>query len=208
MSSARLIVIARNDLTGEIRLPLGDYTIYDHDERADALVRELTRDFDNDWTICLYGREGDQYYGTASETKSRRPGYESKSEKPLRDKIAELEAKLAHGMGNWRDTWEAFCAMRDTINEHIPLPSLEGDMRTEGPSDTGLYASVAKAVVEYVKKQYTFGHVIRNYIQARNAYEAATKPSGGFGSPKVLHPGDDRVLNYRRYRSLLEEALK
>ena len=44
-----------------------------------------------------------------------------------------------------RDTFEALCALRDSINEYTPIPSLESDL-LEGP-ETSVFCSV---VAEYV----------------------------------------------------------
>lgn len=47
---------------------------------------------------------------------------------------------------NSRETFEAMAAMRDTINEHIPMPSLESDLLS-GPESSVFCARVAEAVV-------------------------------------------------------------
>ena len=51
---------------------------------------------------------------------------------------------------NSRETFEAMCAMRDSINEHIPMPSLESDL-LNGPESSVFCAAVAKAVISYVE---------------------------------------------------------
>jgi hypothetical protein len=71
MSSGHYIIVARNDKTGELRLPLGDMTLYgqgiDPETNTyidDELVKQVAKDFDEDWTICLYGQKGDTYGGS------------------------------------------------------------------------------------------------------------------------------------------------
>lgn len=50
---------------------------------------------------------------------------------------------------NRTDTWSAMVAMRDTINEHIPMPSLESDLLS-GPENSVFCEAVAEAVVNEV----------------------------------------------------------
>lgn len=52
---------------------------------------------------------------------------------------------------NLRETFEAMCAMRDCINEHIPMPSLESDL-LQGPENSVFCAAVAQAVVAEVAR--------------------------------------------------------
>lgn len=47
---------------------------------------------------------------------------------------------------NMRDTWEAMQAMRDAINDHIPLPSTESDL-LQGPENSVFCEVVATAVI-------------------------------------------------------------
>jgi hypothetical protein len=71
MSSGHYIIVARNDITGKIELPLDDLTLYgqgiDPETKAyidDDLVMQVARGYDEDWTISLYGRVGMTYGGT------------------------------------------------------------------------------------------------------------------------------------------------
>lgn len=50
-----------------------------------------------------------------------------------------------------RDTFDAMCAMRNAINEHVPMPSLESDL-LHGPEDSVFCAAVAESVIESQKK--------------------------------------------------------
>lgn len=63
---------------------------------------------------------------------------------PQSDKTAALEA------ANRRATFDAMCAMRNSINEVIPMPSLESDL-LQGPEDSVFCATVAETVVGRVK---------------------------------------------------------
>ena len=47
---------------------------------------------------------------------------------------------------NSAETWEAMQTMRDAINEHIPMPSLESDL-LRGPEISVFCATVAEAVI-------------------------------------------------------------
>lgn len=49
---------------------------------------------------------------------------------------------------NLAEAWQALSAMRDTINEHIPLPSSESDLLT-GPEFSVSCEAVATAIVTY-----------------------------------------------------------
>ena len=51
---------------------------------------------------------------------------------------------------NMRDTYEAMVSMRNSINEFIPMPSLESDL-LQGPENSVFCATVAEAVVAYVQ---------------------------------------------------------
>lgn len=56
-----------------------------------------------------------------------------------------------HWQKNARETWEAMCAMRDSINEHVPMPSAEADL-LEGPEASVFCATVAEAVVRKIQE--------------------------------------------------------
>lgn len=51
---------------------------------------------------------------------------------------------------NLRETFEAMCTMRDAINEHVPMPSLESDL-LQGPENSVFCAAVAEAVIAAVE---------------------------------------------------------
>ena len=65
--------------------------------------------------------------------------------------IARLTRDNAVWQRNNRDTFDAMCAMRNAINEILPMPSLESDL-LQGPESSVFCASVAAAVVEHVSR--------------------------------------------------------
>jgi hypothetical protein len=50
---------------------------------------------------------------------------------------------------NLRDAFDALCAMRNSINEHIPMPSLESDL-LHGPETTVFCSVVAETVINSI----------------------------------------------------------
>lgn len=63
--------------------------------------------------------------------------------------IARLTASNAAWQRNSRNTFDALCAMRNSINEILPMPSLESDL-LQGPENSVFCAAVATAVTEHV----------------------------------------------------------
>ncbi|MBY5553744.1 hypothetical protein J0664_05965 [Rhizobium leguminosarum] len=69
MSSSHLIIIARNDETGEIQLPLENMTLYgmgivDGEYEEESVVRTCAASFGPEWTLTLYGPLGASYSGS------------------------------------------------------------------------------------------------------------------------------------------------
>lgn len=64
----------------------------------------------------------------------------------LRAEIARLTAERDAFRRNLRDTFDAMCAMRNSINEYLPMPSIESDL-LQGPENSIFCAAVAEAVV-------------------------------------------------------------
>ena len=83
-----------------------------------------------------------------------------------------------------RATFEAMCAMRDSINEHIPMPSLESDL-LQGPEDSVFCETVAEAVIGAVASNKHLRDLVGRAIFAMPAHcddwraeaIAATSPS-------------------------------
>lgn len=68
MSSDHLIIVARNDTTGKIELPLGDLTLYGLGDEDRLLVNVCAR-YGPDWTLSLYRPCGDRWTGTHAPPK-------------------------------------------------------------------------------------------------------------------------------------------
>ena len=64
--------------------------------------------------------------------------------------IAALPA-VTVGVKPDRETFDAMCAMRDAINEFVPMPSLESDL-LQGPENSVFCATVAEAVINEVTR--------------------------------------------------------
>jgi len=64
-----------------------------------------------------------------------------------------LIASQAEEIERWRrnsaETWHAMNAMRNDINEHVPMPSIEADLM-DGPENSVFFAAVAISVVEKI----------------------------------------------------------
>lgn len=86
---------------------------------------------------------------------------------------------------NLRDSFEAMCAMRDAINEHIPMPSLESDL-LQGPEASVFCSTVAEAVIAAIS---TAGDQL---AKARSALEKA-KPY----LDDIYNPEDDGLYAVR-----------
>lgn len=63
--------------------------------------------------------------------------------------IDSLTAQNEAWQRNSRETFDAMVAMRNGINEHLPMPSLESDL-LQGPENSVFCAAVAEAVVSEV----------------------------------------------------------
>jgi hypothetical protein len=84
-----------------------------------------------------------------------------------------------------RDTFDAMCAMRDAINEHIPVPSLESDL-LQGPQNSVFCATVAEAVIAEVTR-------LRALPASAEAAKAALKEAVGL-IKGWYHWDDERQL--------------
>lgn len=63
------------------------------------------------------------------------------------------EVERERWRSNSRETFEALVAMRNSLNEHIPMSSLESDLLT-GPESSVFCARVAEAVVGAMAAKY------------------------------------------------------
>lgn len=69
-----------------------------------------------------------------------------------------LKTVNEHWQKNSIEMHQAFQAMRDTINEYIPMPSIEADL-LEGPEFSVSCANLAKAVIGYTQQIETYQRV-------------------------------------------------
>lgn len=65
------------------------------------------------------------------------------------DMLEQLAVQRTVWQQNSRATFEAMVAMRNSINEHIPMPSIESDL-LQGPENSVFCAAVAEAVVSAI----------------------------------------------------------
>lgn len=85
---------------------------------------------------------------------------------------------------NLRETFEAMCTMRDAINEHVPMPSLESDL-LQGPENSVFCAAVAEAViaaVEALQKERALAEQVARLVGALEALRHAVCGETGFAS--------------------------
>lgn len=69
MSSTHLIIVARNDETGEIKLPLESLTLYgmgivNGEHVEESIVRTCAANYGPEWTLTLYEPVGASYGGS------------------------------------------------------------------------------------------------------------------------------------------------
>lgn len=65
MSSEHIIIVARNNRTGEIQLPLEDTTLYGVGNE-DGLLQAYRAQYSEEWSLALYGPMGGFYAGKVS----------------------------------------------------------------------------------------------------------------------------------------------
>lgn len=86
--------------------------------------------------------------------------------------IARLTAALEVSQRNNRDTFGAMCAMRNAINERIPMASLESDL-LQGPENSVFCATVAEAVITHIDKLTAKLQAMQDHVIHADAYQAA-----------------------------------
>lgn len=72
MSSSHYIIVARNDKTGEVQLPLENMTLYgmgtvDGEYEEESVVRTCAMSYGPEWTLTLYGPLGGSYSGRRTQ---------------------------------------------------------------------------------------------------------------------------------------------
>lgn len=101
-------------------------------EAAQAEVKRLTRDLTEDrFTIVMNGKVSDEFKARAEKAEAERD---------------EARAQVAHWQRQSAENWAAFSAMREHINEHLPMRSAEADLLT-GPEFSVSCENVAHDVI-------------------------------------------------------------
>jgi hypothetical protein len=86
----------------------------------------------------------------------------------LRARVAELEGANNCWRSNMRDTQYALFAMRNDINNVMPVPSIESDL-LQGPENSVFCSAVATAVVEKITTQNDRIAELEALLQSRAA---------------------------------------
>ena len=100
----------------------------------------------------------------------------------LREALTQALAANERWQKNSAETWEAMQTMRDAINEHIPMPSLESDL-LQGPENSVFCAAVAEAVVNTLAALRIENERLRGALEGmdleaqRASVEALLKPT-------------------------------
>jgi hypothetical protein len=71
MSSAHIIIVARNDKTGAVELPLGDLTLYGVGDE-DGVLQTACKRYGPEWTLTLFRPDGARYAGQGTPRANRR----------------------------------------------------------------------------------------------------------------------------------------
>ncbi|ABA80920.1 hypothetical protein GQF56_24615 [Rhodobacter sphaeroides] len=101
-----------------------------------------------------------------------------------------LRGTLDVAMSNYCGVWEAMRAMRDGINEHIPIPSEESDL-LQGPEASVFCATVATAVISAITKARA--ETAARAVWAVTAF-CETATTMGFRTVQVTGGSEDDAL--------------
>lgn len=94
-------------------------------------------------------------------------------------RIAALTAQNQAWQRNSRETFDAMVAMRNSINEHLHMPSLESDL-LQGPENSVFCAAVAEAVVREIARLRANVAQITKVLEREKAdHRAQITKSGG-----------------------------
>lgn len=89
-----------------------------------------------------------------------------------------------------RAHWEALCAMRNSINEYVPMPSVDSGPLFS-PEDGPIYADIAERVAADLKESREYALALQQELKDR----AAKSDPIIAASKRVLHDIDDLVAN-------------
>jgi hypothetical protein len=106
-----------------------------------------------------------------------------------------------------RETFEAMVAMRDSINEHVPIPSLESDL-AKGPSDTVFCEVVARAVIAEITRLHGVNDsYMKLAVRAEEQRdEARDKVKGQAAEIEQLLEGKDKEWMFTKDIDRLQDA--
>lgn len=111
-----------------------------------------------------------------------------------RDALAAQLADALRGKGCFqrmtRAHWEALCAMRNSINEYVPMPNTDSGPLFS-PENGPIYADIAERVVADIKKSREYALALEQELKDR---AAKTDPVSA-SAKRVLHDIDDLVAN-------------
>lgn len=102
---------------------------------------------------------------------------------PVIDLAAENVKRL---QANLRESFEALCAMRNSINEHVPLPSLESDL-LQGPETSVFCSVVAEAVVNLAAENERLRTALEKAMSALTPLSDAVFNDNGDMTVSVPH---------------------
>lgn len=108
-----------------------------NDERWDA----------THWHLCSLDSKPRSFEGRKVQAV-----YLASTVEALKAENAALLSRVEMWRKNSRETFDAMCAMRNAINEHIPMPSLESDL-LQGPETSVFCAVVAQSVVAALQEK-------------------------------------------------------
>lgn len=93
----------------------------------------------------------------------------------MQEKIDHLEKANAGWQANSRETRQAMQAMRNAINEHLPMPSMESDF-LQGPENSIFCATVAECVIAEIERlKALIGKPSRDFIKEASSWPRITQ---------------------------------
>lgn len=122
--------------------------------------------------------------------------------------IAMVQAESGVRVKPDRETFDAMCAMRNAINEHIPMPSLESDL-LQGPENSVFCAAVAEAVIAEVARLRATLEPAPAPSVGEAAREAVAKAISTSGLTPERRPWEDLLpVSREHYRRQADAALR
>lgn len=180
-------------------------------KKTEALLAEVTAERDENLRCALMRRERlddlesriaklceeaahnkDVYDKSAEVAEAHKRAYKARAEA--------AEAANQIWRENSRQTFDAMVAMRNSINEYIPMPSLESDL-LQGPENSVFCAAVAEAVIAFIAKE-------KETCRSTHETVIGATTTGPHGSDANAQDAEDRAANLRFYRAGIEAAAR